>query len=234
MLIIFLLPGLQDQGLKAQVKADIGVTLAVPWYLGDFSYTLPQPSVSPPAFGLMLRHNLNMRSSLKAHVSYFGLSGSGSILGNTEPMEFTANFVDLGLDFEFNWRPYKTGLTRTPWTPYVTAGLGYAAVVSGSGTAGEPRPHVYMPVGAGVKFNVMPRLAAGVELSMRKSFSDGVDGYWNRGDELAGSVVGNNDWYMFTGVFVTYKFWDHMGDCPTYNEATYSGRSSRKSKPSDQ
>lgn len=208
-----------------QRKADLGIMASVPWYLGDLSYQAPQLADIPVSIGFMLRHNFDMRSSLKAHSSYYRLGGAGDIYGGNA-WNFNASFVDLGLDFEFNWWPYKTALRRTKWTPYVTAGLGYSLNFDGNSDS-----HLYMPVGGGVKFNIVKRLSAGAEFTMRKSFTDGIDGVWNLGLEDSQSAVGNNDWYMFTGIFITYKLFNFLSDCPTYNEQTYSGKRRRGKEP---
>ena len=96
---------------------------AVPWYLGDLAPTIPQPVLSPPALGPIVRYNFNMRNALRAHMVLYDLAASGEIFGVTEE-EFRSSFVDLGLDFEFNWWPYKTASKKTKYSPYVTAGLG--------------------------------------------------------------------------------------------------------------
>ena len=61
---------------------------------------------------------------------------------------------------------------------------------------------------------------------MRKAFSDGIDDIVNPGGESVQTPVGNNDWYAFTGIFLTYKLFNYMNDCPTYNDTTY-GRKNR-------
>jgi hypothetical protein len=67
---------------------------------------------------------------------------------------------------------------------------------------------------------------------MRKTFTDKIDGVYNPGGEGTQSALGNTDWYMFTGVFLTYRIFNANEDCPTYNEKVYSinpsGRSTKK------
>ncbi|RLD70140.1 MAG: hypothetical protein DRI98_08745 [Bacteroidetes bacterium] len=188
---------------------------AVPWYLGDVSPNIPQPTWVPPAIGPILRYNLNMRNALRAHAVFYNLSGSGEVFGNRE-VEFQSSFVDLGLDFEFNWWPYKTAYRKTKYSPYVSAGLGYSLNISG-----ESVSHLYLPFGGGFKMNFGEKLSGGVEVTMRKSFTDLIDGVTNPGGEEVQTSVGNNDWYMFTGIFLTYKIFNFREDCPTYNDVTY-------------
>jgi hypothetical protein len=200
---------------EGQRKSDIGIMAAVPWYLGDLSPLVPQPHLVPPAIGPIFRYNFNMRNSLRAHGVFYNLSGAGEVFGVREA-EFQSSFVDLGLDFEFNWWPYKTAFRKTKVSPYVSAGLGYSLNISG-----ESVSHLYLPFGGGLKLNLGQKLSGGMEVSMRKSFTDLIDGVTNPGGEDVQTPVGNNDWYMFTGIFLTYKIFNFREDCPTYNDNTY-------------
>ena len=202
---------------------------AVPWYLGDLAPTIPQPVLSPPAFGPIVRYNFNMRNALRAHMVLYDLAASGEIFGATE-REFRSSFVDLGLDFEFNWWPYKTGSQKTKYSPYVTAGVGYSIDLFAEG-----KSHLYIPFGGGVKVNLGKRLSGGLEVSMRKTFTDILDGpdYVNPGREVGKMTLGNNDWYMFTGVFLTYKITNYLNECPTYPEKVYRLNSNSKRNKTD-
>jgi hypothetical protein len=211
---------------SGQRKLDIGFMAAVPWYFGDLAPDVPQSLYFPPAIGPIVRYNFNMRNSLRAHMVLYELSGSGEIFGGTAA-DFQSSFVDLGLDFEFNWWPYKTDHRKTKFSPYVTAGLGYGLNVSNEG-----KSHLYLPFGGGVKANLWRKLSGGVEVSVRKTFNDNIDGVYNTGTEGVSTPLANTDWYMFTGIFLTYKIFNYNEDCPTYNERTYSlnnsGTSSKK------
>lgn len=195
---------------EGQRKADIGFMTAVPWYLGDISPLAPKVTAVPPAIGPIFRYNFNQRNSLRFHGVYHELGTAGEIY-NGEPAEFQSSFVALGLDFEFNWWPYKTAWRRTKYSPYVSAGLGYSVNLTGISAS-----HVYLPFGGGLKANLGKRLSGGVEVNMRKAFSDLIDGVENP-DEIR-NPIGNNDWYFFTGVFLTYKIFEYRDDCPTYEK----------------
>ena len=68
-----------------------------------------------------------------------------------------------------------------------------------------------------MKVNLARRLSGGVEVNMRKTLTDLIDGITNLGGEDVETPVGNNDWYLFTGVFLTYKIFNYMEECPTYD-----------------
>jgi hypothetical protein len=212
---------------SGQRKFDIGFMTAVPWYLGDIAAFVPQPVIVPPAIGPIVRYNFNMRNSLRAHLVLYDLAGSGEIFGGTTA-EFQSSFVDLGLDFEFNWWPYKTTHRKTKYSPYVTAGVGYSLNASAEG-----KSHLYLPFGGGVKANLWRKLSGGVEVSMRKTFTDKIDGVYNAGGEGVQTLLGNNDWYMFTGIFLTYKIFNYNNECPTYDENNYRINSNSKRNKTD-
>ena len=209
---------------SAQRKSDIGFMLAVPWYQGDLSTLIPRPSGLPPAIGPFYRYNFNARNSLRAHGVFYSLGYAGEVFDG-QPAEFQASFVDLGLDFEFNWWPYRTAWRKTKYSPYVTAGLGYSINYDGNSVS-----HLYLPFGGGLKANLGKRMSGGLEVSMRKSFSDLLDGVANYGSE-GNTPVGNNDWYMFTGVFITYKIFEYREPCPAMEtKKNYSMGKGRKSR----
>jgi len=146
--------------------------------------------------------------------------------------DFQASFVDLGLDFEFNWWPYKTAWRRSKYSPYVSAGLGYT--INYANSVGESVSHLYLPFGGGVKVNLGKKLSGGVEVSMRKTFNDKIDGVENIGLEGVSHPIGNNDWYMMTGVFLTYKIFEYRDACPAIVETPRRSvkRGGINSKPS--
>ncbi|MEN8158009.1 MAG: DUF6089 family protein [Bacteroidota bacterium] len=201
---VLLLPAV----VSGQRNSDIGFMAAIPWYQGDISTIVPQANLVPPAIGPLLRYSFNKRSSIRGHAVFYTLSAEGEVF-DAEPAQFQASFVDLGLDFEFNWWPYMTARRRTKYSPYVSAGLGYSVNYDGGSVS-----HLYLPFGGGFKANLGKRLSGGVEVSMRKNFTDLIDGIENVGSTEGGTPIGNNDWYLFTGVFLTYKIFDFGEPCP--------------------
>lgn len=205
--------------VSAQKNADIGFFAGTSYYMGDLNTTVHYAMPSFAA-GPIYRYNFNERNSLRAHAFYHGLNYDAGVFSGyidaVQRRDYHPKFVDLGLDFEFNWKPYKTAHRKTKASPYVFAGLGYNFFVFSDGNT-NLRPHVTLPFGFGYKVNVGKWLSAGLEASARKAFSDRVDGITNPPLEDVIAPFGNNDWYFFTGVFVTYKFFKFWEDCPTYD-----------------
>ncbi|MFZ5940431.1 MAG: DUF6089 family protein [Bacteroidota bacterium] len=209
-----------ENQLIAQRKSDIGIYSGISSYMGDIN---PSRPFYRPALGIgaIYRYNLSDRLSFRGQAIYHSLSGSDLDFINSfqqnRGAEFAASFVDLAVNFEFNWWPYKTAFRKTKYSPYVLAGLGYGLQVS---SVPGSRSHLTIPFGFGVKANLGKRLSGGLEWMGHKAFSDMVDGLTNTGSDRVFSVVGNNDWYMFTGVFITYKIFEYRDDCPTYDQMT--------------
>ncbi|MCF8224561.1 MAG: DUF6089 family protein [Bacteroidales bacterium] len=216
---IALLLAFQQVHLQAQEHYDPGLFAGTSYYMGDLNPTMHYRAPSF-AIGPVLRYNFNNYNSLRAHAIYHGLSGAASdyqgYLISEGLRDFGAKFVDLGLDFEFNWKAYRTAHRKSNGTPYVFAGIGYGLVIARSSNE-NVRSHITMPFGLGYKLNLGRWLSGGLELGARKAFSDYVDGFINPPLENEIAFFGNKDWYFFTGVFITYKFFKFWEDCPTYD-----------------
>ncbi len=203
--------------LCAQEKYDIGIFAGTSYYMGDLN---PSVHYAVPSFagGPIIRYTINDHNAIRAHAFWHSLQGTdpryaGYIPPGSSP-DFQANFVDLGLNFEFNWRPYRTANRKTVSSPYVFAGLGYGMKLYGSNWTSS---HVTVPFGFGYKLNLGRWLSAGFEAEARKAVSDLVDGISNPPLDDGFVPFGNNDWYFFTGVFVTYKFFKFWEECHAYD-----------------
>ncbi|HDR67825.1 MAG TPA: hypothetical protein ENN61_02115, partial [Bacteroidaceae bacterium] len=213
LLLLFSLPA------EAQRNVDPGFFAGVSYYMGDLNPNtlFHQPSV---AFGPVVRYNFNPRHSLRGHVIYNGLrSGNDNFRGDS--VSFQASFVDLGLNFEFNWWPYKTAFRKTKYTPYVTGGIAYNINLTHSieTSSFSEVSYLNIPFGIGMKVNLGKRLSGGIEHTVKKTFNDAIDGQYNLpGEGNPKPILGNSDWVMFTGIFLTYKIFKYSEDCPTYDE----------------
>lgn len=208
------------QNVSAQRKSDIGIFAGTSYYMGDLN---PSRHFYAPSFaaGPIYRYNIHTRSSVRVSGIYHRLTGNDPDFNNSAGASFTADFVDLAASFEFNFLPYKTANRKLNYTLYTAAGLGYNLLLSADPSTPEPASsHFTIPFSLGFKFNAGKRLSAGVEWSPRKTFKDSaIDGITNIGELNSDfHLFGNNDWYTFAGVFVTYKIFNYREDCPTYDD----------------
>jgi hypothetical protein len=171
------------------------------------------------AIGPIFRYNFEPRNSIRVSVIYNNLKANTINYGDpyveSLKSEFDATFLDMAAIYEFNYIPYKTANRKLKQSLYLSGGLAYNLRI-GSGI-GESKSHISIPFGIGYKFNVTKKLSAGAEVSVRKTFSDNaIDGTLNIAGENF-NLVGNNDWYTFAGIFISYKIFSYREDCPAYD-----------------
>ena len=69
-----------------------------------------------------------------------------------------------------------------------------------------------IPMGIGVKYKLGERLNIGLEFTMRKAFSDKLDGLKDLNGITSGFAK-NTDWYSFTMISITYEFSKRCRTC---------------------
>jgi len=202
----------------AQPNANVGVFAGTAYYMGDINPNrhFYRPSIS---LGALYRYNINTRFALRANAYYADLSGSDLDFPGTlhpdrpiSPAMFNTSLLDLALQIEYNFLPFTPNVGKWSYTPYISTGIA-GALIMGSDVSAENT--LSFPFGAGMKVNLTSRLSAGAEWSFRKTFTDRIDGLKNPSG--TGSLLHNNDWYSFLGVFITFKFFNFATECPAYN-----------------
>ena len=224
----------------AQVTADIGIWGGSSVYFGDMDETNPLQPINPN-FGAYFRYNFNSRVGLRAMFLTGSFSDEGVIEG--VPAFFEKNVQDFSLQVEINYLKYILGSKKTPFTSYVTAGIGVAyfpyemdpAFIAsfnpshnkGSAVVKKSVVTPTVPFGIGFKYTLGQRLGIGIEYQMRKLFSDKLD---NLNDPLAyktniagvekeiiyTDMIHNNDWSGYVGLHLTYKIYIGKKACPAY------------------
>lgn len=202
--------------LFGQRNADYGIWGGVSSYLGDINPNrlLYRPL---PAGGVFYRYNLHPRQSIRANIFFGGLRGSDLDFNNSFQTSRAASFSgtvgEAALQFEFNFLPYSTQGKRWNYTPYLAAGVGMAFINTGS-FAIEP----VIPFSAGIKVNVYKNLGLEAEYGFRKTFYDNFDGLKDLTDPAHHAWLHNNDWYTFTGIAFTWKFYNKLAGCPAFRD----------------
>ena len=190
-----------------EYRYEIGPAIGITGYLGDVNtanmYKMPRV-----AGGGIFRYNLNTRWAIKGNLLYVGLAGDSknieSQFPHGEQYKFSAHVIDLGGQVEFNFFHFGEGARYKNYkrlSPYMVAGVGMElSFVGGKTTFGA-----VLPLGAGVKFRLKERLNLGFEFTMRKSFSDKVDGITDLYGYSHG-IAKNTDWYSVGMFTLTYEF----------------------------
>jgi len=224
---------------SAQKTADIGIWGGTSAYFGDMSKALPFQTFNLN-FGGYFRYNFNARVGLRAMFLTGNVAQKGKIEGM--PWEFDKSVQDLSLQVEINYLKYVLGEKKTPFSSYVTLGLGvdYFSYNMDPGLIAQFNPEhnkgtditdesvivATIPFGIGFKYNIGRRLGVGVEYQARRIFSDKLD---NLDDPLAfinpsgeeityTSTVHNNDWSGYLGLHITYMIYMGKSACPVYDK----------------
>ena len=90
-------------------------------------------------------------------------------------IHFSRNLLDFGAQFELNFLGYGMGAAYKGlhrWTPYVTLGAG---VTIGMGGGAKAAGGLCIPLGAGFRYKLQPRLNIGVEWTFNVTASDKLD-----------------------------------------------------------
>ena len=193
--------------LAQQYKYEMGPVLGMTGYLGEANNgnLFKHPSVTG---GGIFRYNHNSRWAFKANLNYANIRGNSKDIEMTYPDDeeysVSASLIDLGLTAEFNFLNFGRGpmyKKYKPISPYMVAGVGFVFAIN----KGHNQASFTVPIGIGVKYKYKDRLNMGFEFTMRKEFSDRIDGY----SDLFGikhSFAKNTDWYSFAMLSVTYEF----------------------------
>ncbi|MGM9811558.1 MAG: DUF6089 family protein [Muribaculaceae bacterium] len=209
MLMIASMMAAQAQEYRFEAGGAIGMS----GYLGDANNAnlLKKPGY---VAGGLFRYIINSRMALKANLLTAKISGNSANLANVYPDEqtyaFSSQLYDLGAQFEFNFLNYGIGskyLKLKRISPYLTLGVG-ATLATGDGDAFT----LNVPMGVGVKYKLSERLNIGLEFTMRKTFSDELDGLKDLNGVTSGFAK-NTDWYSFTMISITYEFSKRCRTC---------------------
>ncbi len=203
---------------NAQRNTNIGVFAGTAYYMGDIN---PNKHFyrSSLSLGGLVRYNFNTRYAIRLSGYFADLSGNDRDFPDRlnpdrplSPSRFQTSLVDLALQIEFNFFPFTPNIGVWEYTPYISAGISEGFIV---GSSVDATNITSLPFGAGVKVNLTSRISAGAEWSFRKTFNDNIDGVTN--PSHTSSLLHNNDWYSYLGVFITFKFFNFASECPAYN-----------------
>jgi hypothetical protein len=211
--------------LSGQRNSDYGVLAGVSSYLGDIN---PNKLLySPrPAAGIFYRYNFHPRQALRMNIFFGGLKGNDLDFNNDFQVEreasFSGSITELALQYEFNFFPYSTMGKLWNYTPYFAAGVGGVFINTTSTLKGINQTYsAFVPVipfSIGFKINIHKNIGLEAEYGFRKTFYDNFDGLKDLVAPSDYAWTHNNDWYTFTGVSVTWKFFSKLAGCPAYND----------------
>ncbi|MFH6995613.1 DUF6089 family protein [Flavobacterium sp. FlaQc-48] len=210
--------------LNAQIN-EIGVFLGGSNFVGDVgktTYIAPEKL----AFGILYKWNKSPRHAYR--FSYTQSTVAGNDLDSKETgrnqrgYSFENDIKELSAGLEFNFFDFNLHDYHTKVTPYIYSGLNYFLYdqlyrfkTSPNVTYSKNSSSFAIPIILGIKSNVTPHFVIGAEVGARYTFTDDIDSSnpnTKNTNIFQFGNLNNNDWYIFSGITLTYTF----GQKPCY------------------
>lgn len=208
--------------LNAQIN-EIGVFLGGSNYVGDVgstAYIAPEKL----AFGILYKWNKSPRHAYRFSYTQSTIAGndldSKETGRNKRGYSFENTVKELSAGLEFNFFDFNLHDYHPKITPYIYSGLSYFMydelyINSGQTRKDKSSGTIAIPITLGIKSNIAPHWVLGAEVGARYTFTDDIDGSNPSNDyykPLRFGNLNNNDWYVFSGITLTYTF----GQKPCY------------------
>jgi hypothetical protein len=220
----------------AQHTSELGIGVGATNYKGEVSPQF-QWQNSRPALTVFYRRDISAPVTLRAGITagflratdanVQGANGSVPPLQNYRKLSLKGGLVEAAGIVEYNFLDYhnRKDQHRLHLSPYLFAGLGvyYAnTTVHSANVDLQPtfdrqgaKVGIAIPAGAGLKVALNEYFNLGLEMGVRKTFTDQLD---HTGDQTPLLVNSHDqDWYYYSGVSLSYTFYKIL--CPPpYNK----------------
>lgn len=213
-IIFFLIFGTAT--VQSQIH-EIGVFLGGSNYIGEIG---PTDYVNPKefAYGILYKWNRSPRHSWRFSYTQAKITSRDKQSDMPSRLErnydFENNIMELSAGLEFNFFKFDLHDSKPQFTPYIYSGLSYAQYDGLFFVGGRPKHDsshgsFAIPITLGVKTRLFGSLVIGLEASAKQMFSDDLDGSGPKNKNLEALKFGNinsKDWYVFSGLTLTYTF----------------------------
>ena len=206
--------------MNAQIH-EIGVFVGGSNYIGDVGATT-YISPNQPALGILYKWNKNPRLAYRFSLNsaYYKANDldSDDPSRNQRGYRFKNSIKEVSLGLEFNFFDFNLHEIKRKYTPYVHSGINYFRFRDSYLNSNQIRTQerigaLAIPMTLGIKSNVLPHVILALEVGARYTLTDNLDGSNPKDDTLMKfGNINNNDWYVFSGVTLTYTF----GNKPCY------------------
>jgi hypothetical protein len=211
-------------GVNAQIN-EIGLFLGGTNYIGDVG---PTTYIAPNnlAVGFVYKWNRSTRHSYRFSYTY-GSIGSKDVDAESpdrklRAFEFTNTLHEFSAGIEFNFFEFDLHQLKPQFTPYINTGINYFAYdelfYTDNKASEDYKDGAFaIPMIVGVKARLNRDFIIGFEVGVRYTFTDNLDGSNPKNENFAPLRFGNlksNDWYVFSGLSLTYTFGENPCFCP--------------------
>jgi hypothetical protein len=197
-------------------RSEIGFGVGAFNYTGDLARTY-NLAFSKPAATVFYRSNISKVISFRTSITG-GKIGASDKTNPIDPLavkraaSFNIFLLEVSGGFEYHFLNWRDDKRRLRFTPYLFAGMGLFGI-SGYQTKSASYSNVQLsiPFGGGMKYVLNPKYYISFEFGVRKTFFDYLDNVsW--GDTAKKNYKYGNpndyDTYFFTGVTLTYTFYE--------------------------
>ena len=201
---------------NAQIN-ELGVFVGGINYIGDVgatNYVAP----NEPAFGIIYKWNRSPRHAWRFSYYQGKLKSndtdskvpSRKLRGNS----FENSIKEFSAGMEFNFMDFDLHDGKKKITPYISSGINYFIydeifILNNKSKLDYRSSAFAIPMIIGVKARVFDNFVLGAEVGARYTFTDNLDGSNPKNDNFETLRFGNlnsNDWYVFSGITLTYTF----------------------------
>ncbi|SFE09744.1 DUF6089 family protein [Thermophagus xiamenensis] len=221
-------------GAKGQERIEAGFILGASYYQGDLNsgklfYR------AQPALGGLMRVVINHRLALKGALTMVNIQGDypaaeifypSQVGYSSGQYHFERTMADISAQLEINFFEYDNPYRReeTRFTPFISTGIASTLYrrYNSDGSDNSENPHfiLSLPFGIGIKWKLYDWMHIGMEWNFRKTFVDDLDktvsGAIDPSDPYGFdqySLLHNNDWYSFAGIFVSIDLFHRSIPC---------------------
>ncbi|CCG52375.1 Protein of unknown function precursor, putative outer membrane protein [Flavobacterium indicum GPTSA100-9 = DSM 17447] len=201
---------------QAQIH-EIGIFAGGINYIGDVG---PTNYIAPNniAFGALYKWNRSKRHSYR--FSYTQGKVESNDLDSDAPnrnlrgFKIKNNVKEFSVGLEFNFLDFDLHQSDFAFSPYVYSGLSTfiyneTFVINKESKIDYQHYSFAIPMTVGIKTKIAQQLVLGMEVGARYTFTDNLDGSNPKNKNFETLKFGNlnsNDWYVFSGITLTYTF----------------------------
>lgn len=218
---------LSIQSSYAQIN-EIGFFAGGSNFIGDIgstNYIAPNEL----AFGGIYKWNRSPRHSYRISAIFTDLKGFDSKSDDPRRIQrdydFSTKIIELSAGMEFTFTDFNLHTGKKVATPYLFTGISIAHhddyyFLSTIQTPENTSSWAFgIPMALGFKANFLESFVFGIEIGARYTFTDNLDGSYPKESVNQTYKFGNqnnNDWYMFSGITLTYTFGQNPCYCLNY------------------
>ena len=225
-LIVLILSILSFQLSHSQIN-EIGVFAGGSNFIGDIGAT---NHIAPNqlAFGGIYKWNRSKRHSYRLSLIYADMEANDTDSDDPRRIQrgyqFSNKVLEASAGIEFTFFDFDLHSGAKVATPYLYSGISVAHhdnhyFFNGVKTSENTSSWAYgIPMVLGFKASFLYNFVIGIEVGARYTFSDEIDGSIPDSESLQQYRFGNinnNDWYVFSGITLTYTFGLNPCYCPS-------------------